>query len=137
VPNCHGIIPIFSNGYAALDGKYRIAISHPIINRETRQYIGAVSFSVPAAQLLEHYNNIFDIKSQYLAVLDRNSDQLIHPLKSFIGKPFFGNYTQQVTGHNNVLNSLIRTVMDGKSDFAVYNFKNGDRLNIGFPISLE
>jgi hypothetical protein len=22
---------------------------------------------------------------------------LIHPVKSFIGKPFFGNYTQQVT----------------------------------------
>jgi signal transduction histidine kinase len=128
--------PIFSNGYAALDGKYRIAISYPIINRETKQYIGIVGASVPATQLFEHYGNIFDIKSQYLAVLDWNSDQLIHPLKSFIGKPFFGNYTQQVTGHNKVLNNLIRTVMDGKSDFAVYNFKNGDRLNTGFPIFL-
>ena len=128
MPNCHGIIPIFSNGYAALDGKYRIAISYPIINRERGEYMGLVGSSVPATQLFEHYGNIFDIKSQYLAVLDRNSDQLIHPLKSFIGKPFFG--------HNNVLNSLIRTVMDGKSDFAVYNL-NGDRLNTGFPISLE
>jgi signal transduction histidine kinase len=129
--------PIFSNGYTGLDGKYRIAISYPIINRETREYIGLVGFSVPAAQLFEHYGNIFDIKSQYLAVLDRNSDQLIHPLKSFIGKPFFGDYTQQVTGNNNALNSLIRAVMDGKSDFAAYNFKNGDRLNTGFPIFLE
>ncbi len=129
--------PIFSNGYAGLDGKYRIAISYPIINRETKQYIGIVGFSVPAAQLFEHYGNIFDIKSQYLAVLDRNSDQLIHPVKSLIGKPFFGNYTQQVTGHNNVLNNLIGTVMDGRPDYAVYNFKNGDRLNTGFPIFLE
>ena len=129
--------PIFSNGYTGFDGRYRIAISYPIINRETRQYIGVVGFSVPAAQLFEHYGNIFDIKSQYLAVLDRNSDHLIHPLKSFIGKPLFGNYTQQATGHNNVLNSLIRTVMDGKSDFAVYNFKNGDRLTTGFPIILD
>ena len=129
--------PIFSNGYTALDGKYRIAISYPIINRETKQYIGLVGFSVPAAQLFEHYGNIFDIKSQYLAVLDRNSDQLIHPVKSFIGKPFFGNYTQQVTGHNNVLNNLVGTIMDGRPDFAVYNFKNGDRLNTGFPIFLE
>ena len=77
------------------------------------------------------------IKSQYLAVLDRNSDQLIHPVKSLIGKPFFGNYTQRVTGHNNVLNNLIGTVMDGRPDYAVYNFRNGDRLNTGFPISLE
>src|SRR5919106_165263 len=34
--------PIFSNGYPGLGGKYRIAISYPITNRETRQYIGIV-----------------------------------------------------------------------------------------------
>jgi signal transduction histidine kinase len=127
---------IFSNGYTGLDAKYRIAISYPIINRETSQYMGFVGFSVPE-QLFEHYGNIFDIKSQYLAVLDRNSDQLIHPVKSFLGAPFFGSYTQQVTGHNNILNSLIITVMGGRPDFAVYNFKNGDRLNTGFPINLQ
>src|SRR5919199_730714 len=129
--------PIFSNGYAGLDGRYRISIAYPIINRETRQYMGIVGFSVPSVQFFEHYGNIFDIKSQYLAVLDRNSDQLIHPVKSFIGTPFFGSYTQQVTGNNNILNSLIRTVMGGKPNFAVYSFKNGDRLNTGFPINLE
>ena len=129
--------PIFSNGYAGLDGKYRISIAYPIINRETRQYVGIVGFSVPSVQFFEHYGNIFDIKSQYLAVLDRNSDQLIHPVKSFIGTPFFGSYTQQVTGNNNILNSLIRTVMDDKPNFAVYSFKNGDRLNTGFPVNLQ
>jgi hypothetical protein len=97
-----------------LDGKYRIVISYPIINRDTGQYIGLVGSSVPATQLFEHYGNIFDIKSQYLAVLDRNSDQLIHPIKSLIGKPFFGSYTQQITGYNNALNSLIRKVMNGQ-----------------------
>jgi signal transduction histidine kinase len=129
--------PTFSNGYAALDGQYRIGLAYPIINRETREYVGLVGVSVPAVQLFEHYGNIFDIKSQYLAVLDRNSDQLIHPVKSLVGKPFFGNYTQQVTGSNKILNKLIGTVMDGRPDFAVYNFKNGDRLNTGFPINLE
>jgi His Kinase A (phospho-acceptor) domain len=128
--------PIFSNGYAALDGKYRIAISCPIVNIETKQYMGMLGVSVPTTQFFEHYGNIFDIKSQYLAVLDRNSDHLIHPLNSFIGKPFFGSYTQQATGQNNILNSLIRTVMNGKSDLAVYNFKNGDRLTTGFPVVL-
>jgi hypothetical protein len=48
-----------------------------------------VGVSVPSAQFFEHYGNIFDIKSQYLAILDRNSDQLIHPVKSLVGKPFF------------------------------------------------
>jgi hypothetical protein len=108
--------PIFSTGYAALDGNYKIAMSYPIINIETKQYMGMIGVSVPTIQFFKHYGNIFDIKSQYLAVLDQNSDHLIHPLNSFIGKPFFGNYTQQVTGHNKILNSLIRTVMNGKSD---------------------
>jgi signal transduction histidine kinase len=128
--------PIFSNGYVALDGKYRIAISYPIVNIETKQYMGMIGVSVPTMQFFEHYGNIFDIKSQYLAVLDGSSDHLIHPLNSFIGKPFFGSYTQQATGHNNILNNLIRTVMKGKPDFAVYSFKNGDRLTTGFPVVL-
>jgi ABC-type transporter MlaC component len=38
--------------------------------------------------------------TQYLAILDQNSDELIHPVKSGIGKPFFGNYVQNITGHN-------------------------------------
>ena len=46
-------------------------------------------------------------KSQYLAVLDRNAIQLIHPVKSFIGTSFYGNYTQQATGHNLILNNII------------------------------
>jgi sensor histidine kinase YesM len=65
--------PVFSNGYNALDGRYRVAVSYPIINRETGEYHGLVGFSVPTVQLFEHYGNIFDIKSQYLAVLDRDS----------------------------------------------------------------
>jgi hypothetical protein len=80
--------PVFSNGYNALDGRYRVAVSYPIINRETGEYHGLVGFSVPTVQLFEHYGNIFDIKSQYLAVLDMDSDQLIHPVKSFVGTQF-------------------------------------------------
>jgi len=63
--------------------------------------------------------------------LDRNSS--VDPSGEIAyRKAFFGNYTLQVTGNNNILNSLSRTVMAGKPGFAVYNFKNGDRLNTGF-----
>ena len=72
--------------------------------------------------------------AQYLAVLDRNSVQLIHPVKSFISTPFFGNHTQQVTGHNEILNNIIRTVMSGKPYFGTYEFRNGERLKTGHPI---
>ncbi|CAN5174595.1 hypothetical protein BH18THE2_BH18THE2_41760 [soil metagenome] len=129
--------PFFSNGYVGLDGKYRLAITYPIVNNNnnnTGQYLGLVGAVISTIQFFEHYGNIYDTKSQYLAVLDRNAVQLIHPVKSFIGTSFFGNHTQQATGHNEVLNHLIRTVISGEPYFDIYEFRNGERLNTGSPI---
>ena len=128
------LMPVFSNGFEGMDGKYRIALAYPIVNKNTGQYLGLVGAAIPTISFFEHYGNIYNIKSQYLAVLDRNSVQLIHPIKSFIGTPFFGSHTQEVTGHNTILNSLIRRVLSGKQDFDIYEFKNGERLNTGNPI---
>jgi hypothetical protein len=33
-------MPAFSNGFEGRDGKYRIALTYPIVNRETGEYIG-------------------------------------------------------------------------------------------------
>jgi signal transduction histidine kinase len=128
------LTPIFSNGFEGIDGKYRIAMTYPIINRDTGEYVGLVGAEIPTIPFFEYYGNIYDIKSQYLAVMDRNSVQLIHPVKSFIGTPFFGSYTQEVTEHNTILNNIIQTVLSGKQDFDIYEFKNGERLNTGTPI---
>ena len=72
-------MPVFSNGFQGMDGIYRIAITFPIINENSGEYLGLVAASLPTVSFFEHYGNIYDIKTQYLAVLDRNSVQLIHP----------------------------------------------------------
>ena len=131
------LMPVFSNGFEGRDGKYRIALTYPIVNRKSKEYIGLVVAQAPTIQFFQHYGNIHNITSQYLAVLDSQSVQLIHPVKAFVGTPFFGSYTQQITGHNTVLNSLIRQVMSGHPRFAVYDFINGQRLNTGYPIFAE
>ena len=131
------LMPVFSNGFEGRDGKYRIALTYPIVNRETGEYVGLVGALIPTIQFFEHYGNIHNIKSQYLAVLDRQSNHLIHPLKQFVGIPFFGNYTQRFTGHNMILNNLIRRVMSGQPDLAVYDFINGQRLTTGYPIFIQ
>ena len=128
------LMPVFSNGFEGRDGIYRIAITFPIANKNTGEYMGLVVASLSTIPFFEHYGNIYDIRSQYLAVLDRTAVQLIHPVKSFIGTSFFGNHTQQVTGHNEILNNIIRTVMSGKPYFDTYEFRNGERLNTGSPI---
>src|ERR687892_332889 len=128
------LVPVFSNGFEGRDGIYRIAITFPILNENTGEYTGLVAASLPTVHFFEHYGNIYDIKSQYLAVLDRNAIQLIHPVKSFIGTSFFGNHTQQITGHNEILNNIIRTVLSGKPYSDTYEFRNGERLNTGSPV---
>src|SRR5918999_472130 len=128
------LVPVFSNGFEGRDGIYRIAITFPILNENTGEYMGLVAASLPTIPFFEHYGNIYDIRSQYLAVLDRNAVQLIHPVKSFIGTSFFGNHTQQVTGHNEILNNIIRTVISGKPYSDTYEFRNSERLNTGYPI---
>jgi hypothetical protein len=127
------LLPIFSNGLKGEDGKYRIAISYPVVDKYSTRYMGMVGALLPAVDFFQHYGNIYDIKSQYIAVLDSDSVQLVHPLKTLVGTPFFGNYTQEATGYNKILNNVIKTVMAGKPAFAVYDFKNGQRLNTGYP----
>jgi signal transduction histidine kinase len=130
-------VPISSNGFEGKDGKFTVALTYPIINRETGKYLGLVAALIPTIQFFQHYGNIYNINSQYLAVLDRQSVQLIHPVKSLVGTRFFGNYTQQITGHNAVLNNLIRQVMAGQPGFAAYGFINGERLNTGYPVFVQ
>jgi hypothetical protein len=45
------LMPLFSNGFVGRDGKYRIAITHPIINIKTGKYIGLVAALIPTRVL--------------------------------------------------------------------------------------
>ena len=62
--------------------------------------------------------------------------ELIHPLQSLIGLPFFGNNSQNMTGHNELLNNAVKSVMRGNpSSIKMQTFNNGERLNTGYPIA--
>ncbi|MGI8833048.1 MAG: cache domain-containing sensor histidine kinase [Nitrososphaeraceae archaeon] len=129
--------PVFSTGFRSLDGTYRIVITHPIINRETGQYEGLVAAGIPTIDFFKRFGNIYDIKSQYLAALDRNTTQLVHGNAQLIGKNFFGEYTQNFTRHNKDLNNLMKSVLSGKSGDVVYMIGTGERLTTGYPISIR
>ncbi|MGN6347863.1 MAG: sensor histidine kinase [Candidatus Nitrosocosmicus sp.] len=131
------LISGFSNGFERTDGKIAIALTSPILNIDTGQYMGLISTLLPTLQFFQHYGNIHNIRSQYFVVLDSKSLQLIHPLKSLVGKPFFGNYTQRITGHISALNTLVKHVMGGKPGYAIYNFLNGERLSTGYPVFVQ
>ena len=132
--------PQFSDGFVGADGKYRIAVTYPIIINSSggSNYIGLVGIVMPTVELYGYYGNIYDIESKYLSVLDSKGVLLAHPLPSLVGKPFNGSFFQNVSAYNKVLNNLISTVVfSGKPSSAIYEFVNGERLTSGYPILLN
>ena len=129
--------PVFSSGLSSLDGIYRIFITYPIIDRETGQYEGLITAAIPTVDFFERYGNVYGIKSQYLAALDRTATHLVHGNVQLIGKNFFEEYTQNFTRHNKDLNDLMNEVLSGKSGDVVYNIGAGERLTTGFPVSIQ
>lgn len=80
---------VFSDSFQGIDGKYRIAIVHPIINGDTEEYAGLVGVAMPTIDLFGRYGNIYQIKSQYLAALDTKANHLVRGNHDLIGKNFF------------------------------------------------
>jgi hypothetical protein len=106
------LLPQFSNNFVGADGKYGVAISYPIIiknNSESINYAGLIGTEIPTIELFGYYGNIYNIQLKYLAALDSKAVHLVHPIASLIGKPFFGNYSQNLTKHNPVLNNIVNT----------------------------
>jgi len=127
--------PVFSDGFEWIDGKYKIAITYPIINRDTGKYLGLVAAEIPTVEFFENYGNVHDINSQFLVAYDKNANLLaVGASKDLVGKNFFGEFTQKFVNHNAILNNLTRDLQGGKEGFAVYDYGRGERLNTQSPI---
>lgn len=131
--------PVISDAFLGMDDKNRIAMTYPIIikNSSGSFYNGLVGVVIPVNEFFNFYGNIYDIQSQYLSVLDNESVILVHPLPSLVGKGFFGEFTQNLTGYNDNLNNLVRTVISGQPDISIYEFVNEERLNTGYPVYID
>ena len=64
--------PVISDMFVGVDGKNRIAMTYPITttNSSGSYYNGLVGVVIPTNEFFNYYGNIYDIKSQYLSVLD-------------------------------------------------------------------
>jgi signal transduction histidine kinase len=131
------LMPIFSNGFEGRDGKYRIAITHPIINIKTGKYIGLVAASIPTTEFFAHYGNIYNIKSNFLVAFDKEGNYIATPRIQLLGKNYFGNQSQQIFHYNQLQYNLYRQLLEGQPGYAVYDFGIGERLNTGYPVIVQ
>jgi signal transduction histidine kinase len=131
------LMPIFSDGFVGRDGKYRIAITEPIINIKTGKYEGLVAALIPTIEFFAHYGNIYNIKSNFLIVFDKKGNYIATPRTQLLGKNYFGNESQQIFHYNPLQYNLYSQLLRGHPGYAVYDFGIGERLNTGYPILVQ
>jgi signal transduction histidine kinase len=131
------LMPIFSDGFVGRDGKYRIAITEPIINVKTGKYMGLVAALVPTIEFFAHYGNIYNIKSNFLIVFDKKGNYIATPRTQLLGKNYFGNQSQQIFHYNPLQYNLYSQLLRGHPGYAVYDFGIGERLNTGYPVLVQ
>ena len=126
--------PVFSEGFELL-GEYRVIITSPVIDRETKQYLGLVGVSIPTVRFFGHYGNVYDINSQFLAAFDDKGTILaVGANQSLVGLDFFGEAVQNSVNHNPTLYSHTAELLQGNSGYALFDVGNGERLSTSQPI---
>ena len=126
--------PVFSEGFEHL-GEYRVIITNPVIDRETKQYLGLVGVSIPTEPFFEHYGNVYDINSEFLVAFDSKGTLLaVGADPNLVGLDFFGVEVQNFINHNPTLNKITNELLQGSSGSAVYDYGRGERLQTYQPI---
>lgn len=126
--------PVFSEGFEHL-GEYRVIITNPVIDRETKQYLGLVGVSIPTERFFAHYGNVYDINTQFLVALDKKGTLLaVGADQNLVGLDFFGETVQNFVNHNPTLNKITTELLQGAAGSAVYDYGRGERLQTYQPI---
>jgi signal transduction histidine kinase len=129
------LLPVYSDGFTGIDGKYRIVITYPITSVDDGHYIGTVVANLPTVDFFKNYGNVNDINSQFLVAFDTRANLLaVGASDDLVGKNFFGNETQQFINYNKELNNLTQYLLAGNIGYAMYDYGRGERLNTQSPI---
>lgn len=128
--------PTFSRGFPSpFDGMQLLALSYPIYNYESRDYMGSVNIVIDTHSFLTKYGNLEDINSQYIGFLDRNWTILGSPFKDSLGRNYHDPVLAQAS--NEQADAHFEKVLSGQSSVALFSYRTGDRLNAGEPIVLQ
>src|SRR5215217_4338390 len=132
------LAPMFSKEVVGLDGKHRIFITHPIINRQDGNYVGLVGLAIPTVEFFEKYGSVYNIESQFLVAYDKEGNYIATPRTELLGKNFFSEEVQKFFDFNADENKLYGQVFGERiPSYAVYDFGGGERLNTGYPVMIN
>jgi signal transduction histidine kinase len=130
--------PVFSEGFTGIDGTFRIALTVPIINSDSGEYIGIVGVTIPTEPFFSLYGNIHDINSQFLVIYDKKGTLLaVGADESLLGLNFFEDVVQTFINHNQILTNLTQNLLKGISGSAIYDYGRGERITTNYPVFIN
>ncbi|MGI8832730.1 MAG: sensor histidine kinase [Nitrososphaeraceae archaeon] len=129
--------PVFSNGFER-QGIYTIFITYPIVNRDSKEYLGMVVTSIPTVKFFAHYGNVKAIDTPFLVAYDKNGIMLANGASNnLVGLSFFDRTTQEFINNDATLNNLTRGLLSGNSGYGVYDYGKGERLTTQAAIFID
>ncbi|MCE2615109.1 MAG: ATP-binding protein [Nitrosopumilus sp. (ex Thoosa mismalolli)] len=123
----------------ALFDEPEIAITFPIINKESNEFKGTLLVTFPASEFFKRHGNIYDIESQFLMVMDEKRVLLIHPNIENVGKKFFEEEIQRDISENSILNQHISNIFEGNLSTVIFTLEDdiGERINSGILVNVN
>jgi signal transduction histidine kinase len=129
--------PVISNGFER-QGIYTIFITYPIINRDSKEYVGMVVTSIPTEKFFSHYGNVRDSNSPFLVAYDKNGTILADGANDeLVGDSFFGVTAQESINRDFTLINLTKGLLRGNAGYGVYDYGTGERLATQSPIFID
>lgn len=128
--------PYFSEGFVALDEQLRIFITVPLVD-EDGKFDGLVALLLPVAEFATHYENISDIKSEYLVILDRYHKVIVHPDPRLIGADILDENVQKAIQYDERLRTNLLKLFDGQAVSGIYTSFGQERLASGEPVIIN
>lgn len=128
--------PYFSEGFVALDEQLRIFITVPLVD-ENNEFDGLIALLLPVAEFATHYENISDIESEYLVILDRYHKVIVHPDPRLIGADILDENVQKAIQYDERLRTNLLKLFDGQAVSGIYTSFGQERLASGEPVIIN
>ena len=112
-------------------------IVHPITGRDDGASKGFLVVTLPSDRFFARHGNIYDIDSQFIVVIDRSHTYITGPTDKLIGESFSNEVSQEHFSYNEIQNEHYEKVFSGNFAYAIYDYGLGERLNTGYPISIN
>ena len=98
------------------------------------KFLGTLGGAINFTDLRDKYlKDVVILQQGYAVIIDDNGDILYHPRTDFMGKNFWSEEMQTITGRNTSLNEMVKNALVGKKSTSRYAFEGKEKIAASGP----